>query len=212
MTDCEDWNAHFASSPDAAQGIFAKEFDGLANLVAQNVSAEIRPYGTATLLSVLNRYPATPVTAGVELALGDAYAGERRSVVFALHVPGVAELGVAKVADVVLRYISVGDEITAHEITVPVVVNVVSADEAVQAERDHGVVEEIVVLKAARSRDEARSLADDGHLGTGRAILSASVDELRRVAGNSAKPTTCWPRQTSSTPPAPAWPPTLTTP
>lgn len=92
------------------------------------------------------------MTGGVELALGDAYSGERRSVVFALHVPGVAELGVAKVADVVLRYISVGDQITAHEITVPVVVNVVSAHEAAQAERDRAVVEEVVVLKASGPR------------------------------------------------------------
>ncbi len=188
MADSGGGNAHFAPTPDAAPGIFAEEFDGLANLVAQNVSVEIRPEGTATLLSVLNLYRATLETDGKELALGDAYAGERRSVVFALHVPGVAELGVAKVADVVLRYIGLGDQITAHEITVPVVVNVVSADEAAQAERDHGVVEEVVVLKAAQARDEARSLADDGDFGAGRAILSASADELRRVAGGSAKP------------------------
>ena len=75
---------------------------------------------------------------------------ERRRVVFELHIPEVARLGVATVAEVVLRYTSVGDEVAAHEITLPIKVNLVSADEAA-GEPDQEVTEEVLILKSARA-------------------------------------------------------------
>jgi len=187
MGDAGGGNAHFAPTPDAAPAIFAEEFEGLASVVAQNVSIEIRPGDDVALVEVLNHYPATPVAGGVQLALGDAYGGEHRSVVFALHVPALAQLGMAKVADVVLRYVGVGDQIAAHELTLPLMVNVVSADEAASAQADHAVVEEVVVLEAAKARDEARRLADEGDFGGGQALLRASAHQLRQSATGSAK-------------------------
>jgi hypothetical protein len=50
------------------------------------------------------------------MQLGDAYGQERRRVVFELLVPAMASLGVTKVADVVLRYVSVGATVAAHEV------------------------------------------------------------------------------------------------
>lgn len=187
MGDAGGGNAHFASTPDAAPAIFAEEFEGLASVVAQNVSIEIRPSDDVALVEVLNRYPATSVAGGVQLALGDAYGGERRSVVFALHVPALAELGMAKVADVVLRYVAVGDQIAAHELTLPLMVNVVSPAEAASAQADHAVVEEVVVLEAAKARDEARRLADDGDFAGGQRLLRASAQQLRLSAAGSAQ-------------------------
>ena len=187
MGDAGGGNAHFAPTPEAAPAIFAEEFEGLASVVAQNVSVEIRPGDDVVLVEVLNQYPAVPVSGGLQLALGDSYGGERRAVVFALHLPAVAELGVAKVADVVLRYVSIGDEIAAHEVTLPVVVNVVTAEEAAQAEADHAVVDEVLVLKTAKARDEARRLADAGDFDGGQSLLRASAAELRLSAPNSLK-------------------------
>jgi Ca-activated chloride channel family protein len=173
--------------PEAAPGIFAEEFEGLASVVAQNVSVEIRPGADIVLVEVLNQYPSQAVAGGVQLTLGDSYGGERRVVVFALHVPAVAELGVAKVADVVLRYVGIGAEIAVHEVTVPVVVNVVTAEEAAQAEADHAVVDEVLVLKAAKARDEARRLADEGDFEGGRSLLRSLAAELRGRASRSPK-------------------------
>jgi Ca-activated chloride channel homolog len=101
--------------------------------VAQNVSVEIRPSPDVEILSVLNDYPAVTVDGGVQLALGDAYAGERRRVVLALHLPHLAALGPVRVADLVVRYVAVGEEVAEHTLTVPVAVNLVSADEAAAA-------------------------------------------------------------------------------
>jgi Ca-activated chloride channel homolog len=130
MADAGGGNAHYAATPDEAPAIFAREFQDLVSLVAQNLSVEIRPSERVQMLGVLNEYPAVRVPGGVQVQLGDAYAEDRRRVVFELHVPEMARLGVAEVADVVVRYVSVGEEIAAHEVTLPIRVNLVSADEA----------------------------------------------------------------------------------
>jgi Ca-activated chloride channel homolog len=182
IADAGHGNAYFAATPDDAPGIFAQEFEGLLSLVAQNVSVEIRPSEDVQLLAVLNEYPGVGVPGGVQLQLGDAYADERRRVVFRLHIPGMAQLGVAKVADVVIRYAGVGERIALHEVTVPMVVNLVSADEAASVEPDAEVVEEVLVLEAAKAQDEAIRRADGGDLEGARKLLHEVSEKLRRHA------------------------------
>lgn len=181
MADAGGGNVHYAATPDAAPAIFAGELDGLTQLAAQNVSVEIRPRKQVQVLRILNDYPAVDVSAGVQLQLGDAYGGDRRRVVFGLHVPSLLEVGVAPIADVVLRYVSVGDEVIAHELTIPVVVNLVSADEAAAASPDLEVVEEVLVLKAALARDEAIRLADAGDFGGAHDLLWDASCDLRNA-------------------------------
>jgi Ca-activated chloride channel family protein len=187
MADSGHGNAYYAETPDAAPGIFAQEFEGLLSLVAQNVSVEIRPSDRVQVLSVLNEYPQVAVPNGVQLQMGDAYAEERRRVVFELFIPELAILGIAKVADVVIRYVSVGERVEMHEVTAPLTVNLVSADEAAAAGPDREVVEEVLVLKSARAQDEARKLADEGEFDKARAVLQNSAEQLRRVAPNSRR-------------------------
>ena len=179
MSDAGAGNAHYAPTPDAAPAIFADELDGLTHLIAQNLSVEIRPREQVEMLGILNDYPAVEVPGGVQLQIGDAYAGDRRRVVFGLHVPALLEVGVAPIADVVLRYVAVGDDVVAHEVTIPVAVNLVSADEAAAAHPDLEVVEEMLILKAARAREDAIRLADSGDFDGAQASLRSTVSELR---------------------------------
>ena len=179
MADAGGSNGHYAETADAAPAIFAEEFDDLTRLIAQNVSAEIRPADAVEFVGVLNEYPHSPVPGGIQISIGDAYAGEHRRIVFTLHVPALAELGVEKVADVVLRYVSVGEQVEHHELTIPIVVNRVSADEAAAATPDLLVREEVLVLAAARARDEAIRLADAGRSREGQQVLHNTVMKLR---------------------------------
>ena len=176
--------AHFAETPDAAPAIFAQELDGLTSIVAQNVSLEIRPGPEVEVLEILNDRPLVPVPGGVQVELGDAYAGERRRVVFALHMPHLAALGPVSVAEAVLRYVSVGDEIAQHELTIPIVANAVSADEAARAVPDSEVREEVLVLRAARAREDAMKLADAGDVQAAQGTLNALVGELRATGSS----------------------------
>ncbi len=187
MADAGRGNAHYAETPDAAPGIFAQEFEDLMALVAQNVSVEIRPSEEVQLLGILNGFPHVAVPGGVQLSLGDAYGDERRRLVFELHVAELAALGVTKVAEVVLRYVTLGEEVAMHETTIPLTVNLVSADEAAAAEVDHEVTEEVVVLKAARAQEQAREHADRGEFEIARKLLSEAADELRELAPGSAQ-------------------------
>jgi len=102
-------------------------------------------------------------------------------------VTSLAALGVTKIAEVVLRYVSIGQEVAMHETTIPLTVNLVSADEAAAAEVDHEVTEEVVVLKAARAQVEAREHADRGEFEIARKLLSEAADELRELAPSSAQ-------------------------
>lgn len=180
MADAGGGNSHYAETPEAAPGIFAKEFEGLVSIVAQNVSVEIRPTKDVKVLRVLNQYPHTLIAGGVQVNLGDAYGAERRKVIFELHIPRMAALGAKKVADIVLRYVSIGDEIATHEVTIPLKVNLVSADEAAAQAPDAEVTEEVLVLKAAHAEDEARKLADSGDYDAAQRVLAEAADELRR--------------------------------
>lgn len=172
-------NAHYAPSPDAAPAIFAEEIAGLTSLVGQNLSVEIRPSEHVEVLGVLNEFPSVPTADGVQIQVGDVHGGDRQRVVLALHVPRLAELGPQSVAELVVRYVSVGDQIAEHTLTLPVVVNAVSAAEAAGAASDPEVHEEVLVLEAARARDEAIRLADEGRFDAARVTLDASAEDLR---------------------------------
>jgi Ca-activated chloride channel family protein len=181
MADAGAGNAHYAETPDAAPAIFAEELEGLTRLAAQNVVVECRPGRDAEWLSVLNDYPHWPGEHGVVVELGDAYAGDKRRVVFGLRVPRLRELGVVTIAELIVRYASVGEEIAARELTIPVVANAVSADEARAAVPDAEVREEVLRLDAARAREEAIRLADAGHVEQAQRLVELTASELRVV-------------------------------
>jgi hypothetical protein len=104
--------------------------------------------------------------------------GERRSVGFELATPHLAALGPAVVAEVVLRYVAVGGAVQQRTLTLPVVVNAVSAQEAATLAPDVAVREQVLVLRATRARDEAVELLDGGGVAAAAALLGETASEL----------------------------------
>jgi hypothetical protein len=86
------------------------------------------------------------------------------------------------VADLVVRYVSVGEVVAEHTLTVPVAVNLVSADEAAASAPDLEVREEVLVLQAARARGEAVRLADEGDGAAAARLLGETASALRLAA------------------------------
>lgn len=187
MADAGDGAAHFAETPDDAPAIFAQEFQDLVSLVAQNVSVELRPEPEVGFLGILNEFPAVPVEGGVQIQLGDAFGEEHRRVVFQLHVPSVASLGPRRIADVVLRYVSVGQEVAHHQVRIPLTVNLVSADEAAATTPDAEVTEEVVILSSAQAGKRARELADRGDYEAAERTLHEAAEKLSATAEGSAR-------------------------
>ncbi len=92
-----------------------------------------------------------------------------------------------KIADVIVRYVEVGDQVAMHELAVPVIVNAVSASDAAASVPDAEVTEEVVILLGARAQDEARELADAGEYDEASKKLRVIAEQLRQVAKGSAR-------------------------
>jgi Ca-activated chloride channel homolog len=198
MADAGGGNTHFAATPDDAPGIFARELEGLTRVVAHNVTLDVRPGPAVGLLGVLNDYPSLAVEGGAQIELGDAYAGERRRVVLKLRIPHLAALGPCVVAELVLRFTSVGETIEQRTTTIPVVANAVSAAEAAAVPADTVVREEVLILRSARVRDDAIRLADEGRFEEALDAVDATAADLEcnglvaeaaelRIAGRSLR-------------------------
>jgi len=187
MADAGGGRSYYAATPDEAPAIFAEEFEGLTSMVAQNLTAEIRPGGHVSVVGILNEYPAVGVTGGIQVDMGDVYADDRRRLVFELVVPALATMGPATVADVVVRYVTVGEQVELRELTAPIAVHVVDAKIAGEEIPDADVTEEVVVLKAAKARDEARAKADRGEFDAAKAVLNDAAEMIRSVAPNSKR-------------------------
>ena len=182
---------YYVADPDRAPGVFAEEFHGLVSLVAQNVAVEIHPTDHVATVGVVNGYPQVAVRGGVQVQLGDAHAEERKRVVFELTVPALQEIGVTQVAEIVVRWIDLGERIAAHSRRIPLVVNAVTSEQARAAEADPEVAEEVLVLKAARAQQEAIRRADAGDFEGARRVLTGAADDLRlgrRRAGRPGPP------------------------
>ena len=125
------------------------------------------------------------MSGGVQAQLGDAHGGETRRVVFALHVPSLPTLGPTTIGEVVLRYVSIGEQIEQHETRIPLNVNLVSSDEAAAAGLDTEVSEEVVILRSARAQRDARGRAQLGDYEGARSVLREAADDLRSHAAGS---------------------------
>jgi Ca-activated chloride channel family protein len=178
--------SYYAASPEDAPALFAEEFDGLATLVAQNISVEITPTSDVKLLGILNEYPVTEVPDGLQIHMGDAFGDDLRRLVFELHIPRLTELGPRHVADIIVRYATVDGDVDLHETTIPLNVNAADTDTASAAAPDADVTEQVTILKAVRSRRDAQRLATEGRFDEADATLRRAAEALRAAAPESS--------------------------
>ena len=194
IADAGRGNDYWCAGPDQAGSVFRAEFDGLANVVAQNVSVEIRPTSDVVDTMVLNEYPITSVPGGMQIALGDAYGGERRRVVAMLRLAPHTTEGTVQVAEVLVRYAEVADTVSLHTVGIPVTVLFTGDTSSVEFNTE--VSELVTRLQAARMRKEASLRADAGDFDSAAQLMtdtlalmidlpdvsSAEIDELRSDA------------------------------
>lgn len=175
MADAGGANTYYIERPDQAADVFAEELEGLLSLSAQNVSVEIRPSAQVTLVAVRHEYPTTRVADGVRLELGDLYAREPKSVLVELFVPALADAtadtGEVCIADVVVNahVLTDGGGVERQEVRFPVVSPLMAAGHA-----EPEVRREVLLLDAAKAREEALRRRDEGDLGGAAGVLRAA--------------------------------------
>lgn len=187
LADAGLGNDYWCDGPDQAHAVFQQEFGGLAAVVAQNLSVEVRPAEVVAAAAVLNEFPITDVPGGAQVALGDAVGGERRRVVAKFNLRPLTVEGDVEVATFIIKWVSTIGDIELHSVTVPVRLTV-GADGAVDEAADPEVHQEVLRLEVARNRKAARDAAERGdydgaadHLRSSVDMLHASVDGAEMI-------------------------------
>jgi Ca-activated chloride channel family protein len=185
LADAGQGNNYFCESADQASAVFTTEFNGLAAVVAQNISVEVAPGAPVASATALNDFPRTDTTnGGFQIKIGDAYSGETRRVVVGFHLRPQTTIGALDIAELTLRWTSVVGVVEMHTVTVPVSITVGSPGEH-DAGADPRVRDEVVVLQAARDRREARRLADLGEFDAAANVVQSTLLRLQSVDGQS---------------------------
>ena len=167
--------------PTRRPAIFARELEGLTSVAAQNVSVELRPGPHVELLGVLNEYPQVRGRRAASSSSSATPTRARRGASSSRSTsPTSPRSGRSSVGELVIRL-----RLRRRADRPP------RADGARRRERRcprtrrlrsrpiPEVREEVLVLQAARARDEAIRLADAGGHADARELLSAQHAELR---------------------------------
>ena len=176
----------FASTIDEAVGAIAAEVNDLLDKSVVNAVLRVRPVTGLTqppTIQVLQRLPHWKDGDDYVVQLGDLYAGENRRFVIGLEVPGIAALGLTKVADVIIEYLNLA-EVTEIVVTMPVNVNVVPADVAAGRIPDPIVRAERLIIEAQSEKALATDEIRTGRVREASSRLKGTALKLRTEASN----------------------------
>lgn len=173
MADAGGASTWYIERPDQAADVFTEELEGLLTLCAQTVSVEIRPSDAVTLTAVRHQYPTTTLgSGGARLEIGDIYAREPKSVLVEFFVPALldekVDVGDVRVAEIVViaHVLTDAGGVERQEVSFPVVSRLTAAGHA-----EPEVRREMLLLDAAKAREDALRKRAEGDLGGAAAIL-----------------------------------------
>ncbi len=174
----------FAGSIEEAVGAIAAEVDDLLDKTVVNAVLRVLPTSLMTdapAIEVLQRLPYWKDGDAYVVQLGDLYSGENRRFVIDMPVPGIASLGLCKIADITVEYLDLAarQEIS---VTMPVNVNVVPGDVAAGRIPDPIVRAERLILEAQTAKSLAVEELRNGKTKEASGRLKGTAATLRREA------------------------------
>jgi Ca-activated chloride channel homolog len=174
MADAGGGNMYYIERPDQALAIFADELTGLLALGAQNVSVVVTPEPAAQLVAVHHAYPTSIAGTSLRVELGDLYAREPKPLLaeFLLRDVAGTDSPVA-VLTVEADVIAPDGSVTHQVIRLPVSV---SAEEGARVDPD--VRRELLLLEAAKARQDAVELRERGDYDGAAQALHAAREKL----------------------------------
>jgi Ca-activated chloride channel family protein len=186
LADAGRGNDYWCAGPDQALNVFTAEFAGLASVVAQNLSVEVRPTVATAAFECLNEFDTTPVP-GNEAArvinIGDAYGDEVRRLALRFALRPVSTTDEVLIAELVVRWASTVGSVALHEMIIPISVNSV-ADASTRPAPDARVVEHVVRLEAADDRRRAIEAARHRQFDEARRLAHRAADKLIGVGAD----------------------------
>jgi Ca-activated chloride channel homolog len=173
-------NHVFAEHGDGAAAAVASEVEGLLSKTVQAASLLIRPQAAVDTVTVWNDLPGHAVAGGIMVELGDLWAGEERKLVLTFAVPAKSALGLARIAELELRFVEL-PAFAEQTVTLPVHVNVVPGDQAAGRIPDPRVRTELVLQQVQGEKRRAADALRDGDQTAARRAYEAAgaqLDEL----------------------------------
>ena len=174
----------FAGSIDEAVGAIAAEVDDLLDKTIVNAVLRVTPTSAmsgAPAIEIVQRLPYWKDGETFVVQLGDLYSGENRRFIIDLDVPGIASLGLCKIADITIEYLDLAQR-QEISVTMPVNVNVVPGDVAAGRIADPIVRAERLILEAQTAKSLAVDELLDGKIKEASSRLKGAASSLRREA------------------------------
>lgn len=169
---------YYIESPEVMPSILDEELTGLLKLVGQNLTIAVSSPVSASLKQ-MNAYPEERVSAGKVFRMGDVFGDEIKALVLELHVPAFATEGTHRLVSLDIAYDQLTDGGIQHQ-TIARAIDVTVSGSAVRPVRiaNAGVMEQVMLLKAAQARRRAVELADHGKFGEASQVLEAVIAEI----------------------------------
>jgi Ca-activated chloride channel homolog len=174
----------FAGSIDEAVGAIAAEVDDLLDKTIVNAVLRVTPTSEMAGLAkieIVQRLPYWKDGETFVVQLGDLYSGENRRFMIDLDVPGIAALGLCKIADITIEYLDLAQR-QEISVTMPVNVNVVPGDVAAGRIADPIVRAERLILEAQTAKSLAVDELLNGKIKEASSRLKGAASSLRREA------------------------------
>jgi Ca-activated chloride channel family protein len=174
----------FAGSIDEAVGAIAAEVDDLLDKTIVNAVLRVTPTSAmsgAPVIEIVQRLPYWKDGETFVVQLGDLYSGENRRFIIDLDVPGIASLGLCKIADITIEYLDLAQR-QEISVTMPVNVNVVPGDVAAGRIADPIVRAERLILEAQTAKSLAVDELLNGKIKEASSRLKGAASSLRREA------------------------------
>jgi Ca-activated chloride channel homolog len=172
---------YFIESPEVTPTIFQEELSGLLSVVGQNLMITVEQGQYVTGIRQLNAYPTDTDGKHTSFKLGDIFGNELKTLVLELSIPAMNTIGEEEIAVLRFEYDEIAGDTTTHHVkTLPVMVNVRPSAEPAPLLNPE-VAESVLLLKAARARQQAVKLADRGDYHEAASLLQQVVDEIAKA-------------------------------
>ena len=176
MADAGGGRAHYIEHVEQAASVFEEEIEGLLSIAAQNLRVQVRPGAHAEYAHVAHGYPSHSEESVLTVEVGDLYAREPKRLLLEVLLSPDTPVGTdAEVADLT---------VTAHVITPEGGVELRTISLPITLSPEHGgrtdpvVRKEVLLLSAAKAREDALRAREAGDYEGGSATLREAISTL----------------------------------
>ncbi|HLA43422.1 MAG TPA: VWA domain-containing protein [Aggregatilineales bacterium] len=173
---------YFIDDADKIPDIFKTELQSLLDVVCQNLVITVIPAAEIEQVRQLNDYASQESEDHIEFRLGDLSAYETKTLLLEINLAKMQNSGEIEIGKLRFDYDQIGKGDVQHRtLELPILVQVVEAEDFEVKTPNRDVVKSALMLKAAHARDEAVKNADRGQFENASQILTTAADDIENA-------------------------------